>query len=86
MDGIISRLGRICDLAERHAALVMVGDSHTTGCVGASDRSTPEFRNVLSRVDSITSTLSKALGGATGGLTSGRKEIFAWLRQRSRPY
>src|SRR5690606_10991467 len=86
MDGVIARLDIICDLAERYDALVMVDDSHATGFVGAGGRGTPEFRNVIGRVDIITSTLGKALGGATGGFTSGRKEIIAWLRQRSRPY
>ena len=86
MDGVIARLDAICDLADRHDALVMVDDSHATGFVGPHGRGTPELRNVVKRVDIITSTLGKALGGASGGFTSGRKEIVQWLRQRSRPY
>jgi glycine C-acetyltransferase len=86
MDGVIARLDRICNLAERYDALVMVDDSHATGLVGEHGRGTPELRNVMQRVDIITSTLGKALGGASGGFTSGRGEIIAWLRQRSRPY
>jgi glycine C-acetyltransferase len=86
MDGTIARLDAICDLAERHDALVMVDDSHATGFMGRSGRGTPEHCGVMDRVDIITSTLGKALGGATGGFTAGRKEIVAWLRQRSRPY
>ena len=86
MDGVIARLDTICALADRYHALVMVDDSHATGFVGARGRGTPELRNVMQRVDIITSTLGKALGGASGGFTSGRKEIVEWLRQRSRPY
>jgi glycine C-acetyltransferase len=86
MDGIVANLRAICDLADRHRALVMVDDSHATGFVGAKGKGTPEFCNVLGRVDILTGTLGKALGGASGGYTSGRKEIVAWLRQRSRPY
>ena len=86
MDGVIARLGAICDLADRHGALVMVDDSHATGFVGDKGRGTPEFRNVLGRVDILTGTLGKALGGAAGGYTAARREIVAWLRQRSRPY
>jgi glycine C-acetyltransferase len=86
MDGSIARLKEICDLAERYAALVMVDDSHATGFIGARGRGTHEYRDVLGRVDILTSTLGKALGGASGGLVSARKEIVAWLRQRSRPY
>jgi glycine C-acetyltransferase len=86
MDGVIARLQEICDLAERYDALVMVDDSHATGFVGAKGRGTHEFRGVLGRVDILTGTLGKALGGASGGYTSGRREIIAWLRQRSRPY
>jgi glycine C-acetyltransferase len=86
MDGVIARLGPICDLADRYGALVMVDDSHATGFVGAGGRGTPEYREVLGRIDIITSTLGKALGGAAGGFTAARKEIVAWLRQRSRPY
>ena len=86
MDGIIANLRAICDLAEKHRALVMVDDSHATGFVGAKGKGTPEFCEVMGRVDILTGTLGKALGGASGGYTSGRKEIVAWLRQRSRPY
>ena len=86
MDGSIARLKEICDLAERYAALVMVDDSHATGFIGARGRGTHEYRDVLGRVDILTSTLGKALGGASGGFVSARKEIVAWLRQRSRPY
>jgi glycine C-acetyltransferase len=86
MDGVIARLKEICDLADRYDALVMVDDSHATGFVGAKGRGTHEYRDVLGRVDILTGTLGKALGGAIGGYTSGRKEIIAWLRQRSRPY
>ena len=86
MDGSIAKLKDICDLAERHAALVMVDDSHATGFIGARGRGTHELRGVLDRVDIITSTLGKALGGASGGFVSARKEIVGWLRQRSRPY
>ena len=86
MDGVIARLRDICDLADRHGALVMVDDSHATGFVGSGGRGTPEFREVMGRVDILTGTLGKALGGAAGGYTAARKEIVAWLRQRSRPY
>ena len=86
MDGVIARLHDICDLADRYDALVMVDDSHATGFVGAGGRGTPEFRDVMGRIDILTGTLGKALGGAAGGYTSARKEIVAWLRQRSRPY
>ncbi|MEA3175579.1 MAG: glycine C-acetyltransferase [Gammaproteobacteria bacterium] len=86
MDGSIARLKEICDLAERYAALVMVDDSHATGFIGVRGRGTHEYRDVLGRVDILTSTLGKALGGASGGFVSARKEIVAWLRQRSRPY
>jgi len=86
MDGIIANLGAICDLADRHRALVMVDDSHAVGFVGAKGKGTPEYCKVMDRVDILTGTLGKALGGASGGYTSGRKEIVAWLRQRSRPY
>ena len=86
MDGVIARLSEICDLADRYNALVMVDDSHATGFIGAKGRGTHEFRGVMQRVDILTGTLGKALGGASGGYTSGRKEIIAWLRQRSRPY
>jgi glycine C-acetyltransferase len=86
MDGVIARLKEICDLAEEYDALVMVDDSHATGFVGAHGRGTHELRDVMGRVDILTGTLGKALGGASGGYTSGRKEIIDWLRQRSRPY
>lgn len=86
MDGIIAKLDQICDLAEKYDALVMVDDSHATGVLGKTGRGTHEYRNVIGRVDIITSTLGKALGGASGGFTSGRKEIIEFLRQRSRPY
>jgi glycine C-acetyltransferase len=86
MDGVIARLGQICDLADRYGALVMVDDSHATGFVGAGGRGTPEYREVMGRIDILTGTLGKALGGASGGYTSARREIVAWLRQRSRPY
>lgn len=86
MDGIIANLKGICDLAEKYNALVMVDDSHATGFVGAHGKGTTEYCGVQGRVDIITSTLGKALGGASGGFTSGRKEIIALLRQRSRPY
>ncbi|MEW5848124.1 MAG: glycine C-acetyltransferase [Myxococcota bacterium] len=86
MDGIIANLQAICDLAEKYRALVMVDDSHAVGFVGNNGRGTPEYCGVMGRVDIITGTLGKALGGAAGGYTSGRKEIVEWLRQRSRPY
>ncbi len=86
MDGVIARLKDICDLADRHGALVMVDDSHATGFVGAGGRGTPEYREVMGRIDILTGTLGKALGGAAGGYTAARREIVAWLRQRSRPY
>jgi len=86
MDGTIARLGPICELAEKYDALVMVDDSHATGVLGKRGRGTPEHCGVMGRVDIITGTLGKALGGASGGFTSGRKEIIELLRQRSRPY
>lgn len=86
MDGVIARLDGICDLAEKHGALVMVDDSHATGFLGPTGRGTHEYRKVMGRVDVITSTLGKAMGGASGGFASGGKEIVAYLRQRSRPY
>ena len=85
MDGIIANLRGICDLADKYHALVMVDDSHATGFVGAHGKGTAEYCGVMGRVDIITSTFGKALGGASGGFTSGRKEIIALLRQRSRP-
>lgn len=86
MDGIIANLKGICDLADKYDALVMVDDSHAVGFIGENGRGTHEHCGVMDRVDIITGTLGKALGGASGGYTSGRKEIIAWLRQRSRPY
>jgi len=86
MDGYLANLPAICDLAERHSALVMVDDSHAVGFIGPNGRGTPDYHKVTGRVDILTGTLGKALGGASGGYTSGRKEIIAWLRQRSRPY
>jgi len=86
MDGDIAKLDTICDLAEKYNALVMVDDSHATGFVGKTGRGSIEFRNVMGRVDLVTSTLGKAAGGASGGFTSGRREIIEFLRQRSRPY
>jgi glycine C-acetyltransferase len=86
MDGIIANLPAICDLAERHDALVMVDDSHAVGFMGAGGRGTPEHCGVAERVDILTGTLGKALGGASGGYTAGRQEVVEWLRQRSRPY
>jgi len=86
MDGDIARLGAICDLAEKYAALVMVDDSHATGFFGLTGRGSVEHCGVMSRVDIITSTLGKALGGASGGFTAGREETVSLLRQKSRPY
>ena len=86
MDGIIADLKAICDLADKHGGLVMVDDSHAVGFVGAGGRGTPEACGVEGRVDIVTGTLGKALGGASGGYTAGRKDIVALLRQRSRPY
>jgi glycine C-acetyltransferase len=86
MDGIVANLAAICDLAERHGALTMVDDSHAVGFVGEGGRGTPELCAVEGKVDILTGTLGKALGGASGGYTAGRKDIVALLRQRSRPY
>jgi len=86
MDGHIANLPAICDLAEKHGALVMVDDSHAVGVVGKSGRGTPEHHNVVGRVDILTGTLGKALGGASGGYTSAKREMIELLRQRSRPY
>jgi glycine C-acetyltransferase len=86
MDGFIARLREICDLAEKYDALVMVDDSHATGFMGATGRGTPEHCGVAQRVDIITSTLGKALGGGSGGFVAARREVIEWLRQRSRPY
>lgn len=86
MDGIVANLPAICDLAEKYNALVMVDDSHAVGFMGQHGRGTHEYHNVMNRIDIITGTLGKALGGASGGYTSASREIVEWLRQRSRPY
>jgi glycine C-acetyltransferase len=86
MDGSIARLHQICDLADSYDALVMVDDSHATGFIGSRGRGSHELRGVIGRIDILTGTLGKALGGASGGFIAARKEIVAWLRQRSRPY
>ena len=86
MDGTIAQLNKICDLADRYEALVMTDECHSTGFLGKTGRGVPEYRGVTGRVDIITGTLGKALGGASGGFTAGRKEIIELLRQRSRPY
>ncbi len=86
MDGIIANLGGVCDLAEKYGAMVMVDDSHAVGFVGKHGRGSAEHCGVEGRVDIITGTLGKALGGASGGYTSGKREVVEWLRQRSRPY
>ena len=86
MDGTVAKLGEICDLAERHDALVMVDDSHAVGVLGETGRGSHEHRGAMGRVDVLTGTFGKALGGASGGYTSGRREIVEMLRQRSRPY
>ena len=86
MDGIIANLGGVCDLAEKYGAMVMVDDSHAVGFVGKHGRGSAEHCGVEGRVDIITGTLGKALGGASGGYTSGKREVVDWLRQRSRPY
>jgi glycine C-acetyltransferase len=86
MDGILANLKAICDLADRHDALVMVDDSHAVGFTGENGRGTHEACGVMNRIDILTGTLGKALGGASGGYVSGRREMVAWLRQRSRPY
>ncbi|MEZ5782498.1 MAG: glycine C-acetyltransferase [Rhizobiaceae bacterium] len=86
MDGIIANLGGVCDLAEKYGAMVMVDDSHAVGFVGAHGRGSPEHCGVEGRVDLVTGTLGKALGGASGGYTSGKAPVVDWLRQRSRPY
>lgn len=86
MDGFIANLPAICDLADRYNALVMVDDSHSVGFMGKHGKGTHEYHQVMDRIDIITGTLGKALGGASGGYTSGKKEVIAWLRQRSRPY
>lgn len=86
MDGYVARLDEICDLADRYDALIMIDDCHATGVIGKTGRGTSEYRKVTGRVDIITGTFGKALGGASGGFTSGRKEIIEMFRQRSRPY
>ena len=86
MDGTIAQLDKICELAEKNKALVMIDECHATGFMGKSGRGTHEHRGVMGSIDIITGTLGKALGGASGGFTSGRKEIIEMLRQRSRPY
>jgi glycine C-acetyltransferase len=86
MDGTIAQLDKICDLADKYEALVMTDECHSSGFIGQTGRGVPEYRGVIGRVDIITGTLGKALGGASGGFTSGRKEIIEMLRQRSRPY
>ena len=86
MDGTIANLKEICALAGEFGALTMIDDCHATGFLGDTGRGTHEYRGVMGKIDIITGTLGKALGGASGGFTSGRKEIVAWLRQRSRPY
>ena len=86
MDGYIAKLGEICDLADKYGAMVMVDDSHAVGFVGATGRGSIEHCEVMGRVDLLTGTLGKALGGASGGYTSGKAEVIDWLRQRSRPY
>lgn len=86
MDGVIANLRGICDLADKYDALVMVDDSHAVGFIGAQGRGTHEYCEVMGRVDIITGTLGKAMGGASGGYTAGKKEMIDWLRQRSRPY
>jgi glycine C-acetyltransferase len=86
MDGVIANLKAICDLADKYQALVMVDDCHATGFVGEDGRGSHEYCDVMGRIDILTGTLGKALGGASGGYTSGKKEVVSWLRQRSRPY
>ena len=86
MDGTIASLDKICGLADKHDAISMIDDCHAAGFLGEKGRGTHEYRGVMGRIDIITGTLGKALGGASGGYTSGRKEVVAWLRQRSRPY
>ncbi|MEO5782948.1 MAG: glycine C-acetyltransferase, partial [Ginsengibacter sp.] len=86
MDGTIAKLDEICGLADRYDAIVMIDESHSSGFLGANGRGTHEYKNVMGRIDVITGTLGKALGGASGGFTSGKKEIIEMLRQRSRPY
>src|SRR5690606_9972127 len=86
MDGTIAQLDKICDLADKYNAIVMIDECHSSGFIGKTGRGTHEYHNVMGRVDIITGTLGKALGGASGGFTSGPKEVISLLRQRSRPY
>ena len=86
MDGYVAKLDEICDLADQYDAMVMIDDCHSTGVIGKTGRGTPEYRDVMGRIDIITGTFGKALGGASGGFTTGRTEIIEMLRQRSRPY
>ncbi len=86
MDGTIAQLDKICDLADKYDAAVMIDESHSSGFLGKTGRGTHEYRGVMGRIDIITGTLGKALGGASGGFTSGRKELVELLGQRSRPY
>lgn len=86
MDGTIAQLDKICDLADRYGAIVMIDECHSSGFLGKTGRGTHEYKNVMGRIDIITGTLGKALGGASGGFTSGKKEVIELLRQRSRPY
>ncbi|MFH4665164.1 glycine C-acetyltransferase [Vibrio cidicii] len=86
MDGVVANLPAICDLAEKYGALTMVDDSHAVGFMGPTGAGTHEYHNVVDRIDIITGTLGKAMGGASGGYTAGKKEVIDWLRQRSRPY
>jgi glycine C-acetyltransferase len=86
MDGYLANLPAICDLAERHGAMIMVDDSHAVGFIGEKGRGTPEHHGVMGRVDLVTGTLGKALGGASGGYVAGSKRMVEWLRQRARPY
>src|SRR5258705_8820072 len=86
MDGTIAQLDKICDLADKYDAIVMIDECHASGFMGKTGRGTHEYCNVMNRIDIITGTLGKALGGALGGFTSGKKEIIEILRQRSRPY
>ncbi|MBA7538166.1 2-amino-3-ketobutyrate coenzyme A ligase [subsurface metagenome] len=86
MNGNIAKLDEICELADKYDAMVMIDDAHSTGFLGKTGRGTPEYRGVMGRIDIITGTLGKALGGASGGFISGRKELIEFYRQRSRPY
>ncbi|WP_375749805.1 glycine C-acetyltransferase [Vibrio sp. HN007] len=86
MDGVVANLPAVCDLADKYDALVMVDDSHAVGFMGQNGRGTHEYHDVIDRIDIITGTLGKAMGGASGGYTAGKKEVIDWLRQRSRPY